>query len=710
MKQFTLLMCVFSLCFGTFLDLCAQTVFNGDALLTSQQEVDNFGANGFTEITGRLIIQSTTDQITDLSPLSTLERLATSSPVTGFDDALTIRDNNELLSLAGLNALFEIQGGMLIENNIALINLEGLEGVGILNALSTEMLIQSNTSLTSLDGLENVVFPLGGSIEIIENTALTSVTALTNVRPTNYLIQDNPVLASLEGINFGNNGLGLDIINNDALEVISLITGTLQRGITLSNNDNLSDLSGLSGIAFQSPIPIVEIEVINNDSLATLTGLPTNLASVVSIRLMENNLLSDISLLENFTAGILRIINNESLTSITSLINFTNGQLFIQGNNLTSLDGLQSFTNIAQLDIIDTDLVSLNGLNPNITSIENRLNLENNPNLTLPLTEFQNLENIGNNAPVTDFRIINCDAIYSLEDFSNLTSINADIEFSGNDTLFDFCGIQTALNNGFSRGYNVNTNSFNPGLSDVMNGNCMNASGDIDMDGVEDGSDNCPLTVNADQADLDSDGFGNVCDTDIDGDGFSNEEENNCGSDPFDANSFCMLITFYEDADMDELGDPNVSVEEFQAPDGFVDNDDDLCPNDFDPSNANFDGDDEGDVCDDDDDNDGFSDEEEEECGSDPFDPDETCETLFIQENTLNTGINVYPNPVKNILHIDNASTLPISSISIFNIEGQILIRIFDVDKEIDMTSFPSGIYFLEMIVGDRGIVKKVVK
>ena len=42
---------------------------------------------------------------------------------------------------------------------------------------------------------------------------------------------------------------------------------------------------------------------------------------------------------------------------------------------------------------------------------------------------------------------------------------------------------------------------------------------DLDFDGVLDGLDNCPKLSNSDQANLDNDAFGDLCDDDIDGDG-----------------------------------------------------------------------------------------------------------------------------------------------------------------------------------------------
>ena len=55
-----------------------------------------------------------------------------------------------------------------------------------------------------------------------------------------------------------------------------------------------------------------------------------------------------------------------------------------------------------------------------------------------------------------------------------------------------------------------------------MNGLTININPDIDGDTVDNDVDNCPLVGNTNQANADSDAYGDVCDDDPDGDGTYN--------------------------------------------------------------------------------------------------------------------------------------------------------------------------------------------
>jgi hypothetical protein len=128
---------------------------------------------------------------------------------------------------------------------------------------------------------------------------------------------------------------------------------------------------------------------------------------------------------------------------------------------------------------------------------------------------------------------------------------------------------------------------------------------DDDDDGVENALDNCPATPNPDQADLDSDGIGNVCESDIDGDGIVDDED------------YCRFVANPDnnDSDGDAVGD---------VCDSDIDGDDlanviDNCPLMANPAQSDFDGDGLGDACDLDDDDDGLADSADDCPGTSPL-------------------------------------------------------------------------------------------
>ena len=68
-----------------------------------------------------------------------------------------------------------------------------------------------------------------------------------------------------------------------------------------------------------------------------------------------------------------------------------------------------------------------------------------------------------------------------------------------------------------------NLNGSAPGYDITLQVIACDGSTDIDADGKPDSSDNCLFEPNSDQADLDQDGLGDVCDDDRDGDGFNDD-------------------------------------------------------------------------------------------------------------------------------------------------------------------------------------------
>ncbi|MDB2707123.1 thrombospondin type 3 repeat-containing protein [Pseudomonadales bacterium] len=169
-------------------------------------------------------------------------------------------------------------------------------------------------------------------------------------------------------------------------------------------------------------------------------------------------------------------------------------------------------------------------------------------------------------------------------------------------------------------------------VTDLIDAIALSLS-DGDEDGVTNDLDNCQGVANADQADLDQDGKGDVCDADIDGDGVANEDDDF----PKDAtetqdsdqdgvgdvrDAFDDDPNEFEDTDGDGVGDNTDAFPDDSAETQDSDNDgvgdvrdafpDD--PNEFEDT----DGDGVGDVADPDDDGDGFSDAQELADGTNP--------------------------------------------------------------------------------------------
>ena len=130
---------------------------------------------------------------------------------------------------------------------------------------------------------------------------------------------------------------------------------------------------------------------------------------------------------------------------------------------------------------------------------------------------------------------------------------------------------------------------------------------DTDSDGIPDATDNCPAASNPDQANFDTDAFGDACDDDDDNDGITDTDEATCGSNSLNAASTCEVC---DGADNDLDG----SIDE-----GFT----------------NTDGDSQADCIDADDDNDGTLDADEVTCGSNPLNAASTCEVCDGADNDL---------------------------------------------------------------------------
>ncbi|MEX0997628.1 MAG: hypothetical protein WDZ45_11305 [Flavobacteriaceae bacterium] len=187
-------------------------IFDGDVLLQSQQEINNFGAQNYCEITGNLIIgrpfgNNTPTDIVDLTPLSSLNTIG--------GNLLRINYNSNLTSLGtGLSNLISFGSGfnLDIKNNQSLNNLSGFGNISVY-ALN----IFNNDALVSLAGAENITM---NSLKVDFNSSLSSFTGInSNISSLEMIgINDNDNLPSLAGLeNINSIGSIFEVINNNIL-------------------------------------------------------------------------------------------------------------------------------------------------------------------------------------------------------------------------------------------------------------------------------------------------------------------------------------------------------------------------------------------------------------------------------------------------------------------------------------------------------------
>ncbi len=92
----------------------------------------------------------------------------------------------------------------------------------------------------------------------------------------------------------------------------------------------------------------------------------------------------------------------------------------------------------------------------------------------------------------------------------------------------------------------------------------------------------------------------------------------------------------------------------------------------------------------------------------------EDC-NLSISENELQKLINVYPNPVKEILYVENNNNIEIEKITVYDILGKIVFREYNNpdsyrDNQLNLSELNSGFLFLKIETKSGIIIKKIIK
>jgi hypothetical protein len=324
-------------------------ILGSGAVLTTQAEVDAYGAQGYTRISGPLEISGSS--IVSLESLNSIllisgypwEGLTISQTgcqdLSGLDNLaevygeIRINENTNLGSLQGLNRLKRIWQGLRIYDN-ALLDLQGLENLETMGLDSVyiedaEFFIDED-GILDFQGLNKLAYVHGGIPFTVSGcNSLRDLGGLENaeIRSRRILIEDNNSLRNLVGLagvgkNF--NPAYLTIRNNPSLEnflgLDNLSTQDRIEYFTVENNESLKDFTGLSRLQFLNFVTIS-----NNASLTSFQGFGVK-KIFYDIEISDNPQLTSLNGFDNLDAfgtypngAIFTVANNQSLVDFCAL-------------------------------------------------------------------------------------------------------------------------------------------------------------------------------------------------------------------------------------------------------------------------------------------------------------------------------------------------------------------------------------------------------
>jgi hypothetical protein len=452
------------------------------------------------------IVDVTQQQILDYGPCGTIYEgdltLSTQAEVNAFHytevtGILTISGVN-INDLTNLSCLTKVGGGLIINGNPILPNLNGLQNLTYVG--KTEIVLEAyygwsmeitgNALLNELDGLANLA-TIAGGLTIAENGALTNINGLHNL---SYLGCSSEPDGSRHGymcrsLLISGNPL---LTNFDGLYKITSCEGY----VAINNNGSLTSLNGLQGLSSIGGF----LTITDNSSLENIARL-CNLTSVGGHE-FRGDAPGDLG--EILERRGLIITGNTSLTNLGGLQNLISvgGNLIISGNgSLKSIKGLQNLNNVqGGVNIGNNDaLTSLDGL-LGLTSLKNHLDISGNASIT-SLFGLDNLISVGNEYIGTDpekqnlsgnLSVIDNSALLNLDGLNNLATIGGDLNISGNSLLRNIDGLVNLTVVGLNQWINGNLNVYsNPalnhfcGLYPLLNGEGLKGEFNVHTNAVE---------------------------------------------------------------------------------------------------------------------------------------------------------------------------------------------------------------------------------
>ena len=271
----------------------------GGGLIIDNTNIENFlGLENIQNLSSSLIIIYNYN-LTSFEGLQNLETIA---------GQFALDANNEIMDFTGLNSLSSIGDGSnlgaLIVNNDNLISLQGLES---LIQIHGSFRVEMNDSLENFNGLQNLEF-INGWIGIGENEMLIDLGGLDNLLYCmDYLsITENPKLTSISSLE-----------NLDSSELI---------GVIIEDNILLADCA-IAPVCDAIFSPNVNVTINNNFN--GCSSVP-EVEAQCQLSISEDDFSKDISIFPNPLSSILNIEISQNISFVKATVYSTIGKLILE--------------------------------------------------------------------------------------------------------------------------------------------------------------------------------------------------------------------------------------------------------------------------------------------------------------------------------------------------------------------------------------------
>jgi hypothetical protein len=403
----------------------------------------------------------------ELENLNGLQKII---PKTG----IWIRENKKLQSLNGIGLDIQDLEYTIIQNNPELKDISAVASklktgyqISINFNQKLEKIVFTNLekvrdfagiSISHSDELQSVEFPklkeVQGILFIHDSKKLTSIKApvLEKVAQRIYFAMldalesvDLPELKEAFSLEFYNT-YGLKNINGfNKLEKLNQIFQVI---LGASPNSSLTAINGLNNLKTAQAINIA-IDL-NTSKLEEIKGFNslTEIQTVFSIsgapKLKEIIGLTNLTTVgRDFQINYSGLVNLDAFKKLSKIGDGASGSLLFVGNNeLLNLDGLSSLKTCSQIYLTSNlKLVQINGLS-GLEKIAQGIQFSSNKSLK------------------------------NLDGLANWSGATVTVNVGNNESLSDLCGLTKLVEEGTITNYNVSSNSYNPTLVQLKDGNC----------------------------------------------------------------------------------------------------------------------------------------------------------------------------------------------------------------------------------------------